>query len=159
MKISMNKFILAGLGAVVLALSFSPQAHARSAVSISFSDDYGGYRHHYSRHHHGYDHYDRHAYRSYKKFKRAMRRVERRAERRAERRFYHSFVAAHTAPIIYQNVITQPAPLLANQASPTYSRDGQTCREYQSDIVIGGRTQPSYGTACLQQDGAWRIVD
>jgi len=34
---------------------------------------------------------------------------------------------------------------------------GQYCREYQQDIVVGGETQKSYGTACRQPDGSWRI--
>ncbi len=36
---------------------------------------------------------------------------------------------------------------------------GQTCREYQSTTMIDGRPQPTYGTACLQPDGTWRIVN
>jgi surface antigen len=34
---------------------------------------------------------------------------------------------------------------------------GQYCREYQNDIVIGGETHKSYGTACRQSDGSWKI--
>lgn len=33
-----------------------------------------------------------------------------------------------------------------------------TCREYVSDVLIGGRRETVYGTACLQPDGQWRIV-
>lgn len=36
---------------------------------------------------------------------------------------------------------------------------GQTCREYQSTVTVGGQVQPSFGTACLQPDGTWRIVN
>jgi hypothetical protein len=46
-----------------------------------------------------------------------------------------------------------PAAAVEEQAG----RD-QTCREYQSTTTIDGRPQASYGTACLQPDGAWRIV-
>jgi hypothetical protein len=53
----------------------------------------------------------------------------------------------------------QPAPVAAQPTSPPYTRNGQTCREYQSTAIIGGRPQPSYGTACLQPDGSWRIVN
>lgn len=35
---------------------------------------------------------------------------------------------------------------------------GQPCREFQSTIVIGGRKEQGYGTACRQPDGTWRIV-
>jgi surface antigen len=36
--------------------------------------------------------------------------------------------------------------------------NGAYCREYQQQIMIGGRPQQSYGTACRQPDGSWRIV-
>ena len=35
---------------------------------------------------------------------------------------------------------------------------GQYCREYTQTITIGGRPQTSYGTACRQPDGQWKIV-
>jgi len=35
---------------------------------------------------------------------------------------------------------------------------GQPCREFQRTIVIGGREEQGYGTACRQPDGSWRIV-
>ena len=34
---------------------------------------------------------------------------------------------------------------------------GQPCREYQTSVVIDGRTQTAYGTACRQPDGTWRV--
>lgn len=36
--------------------------------------------------------------------------------------------------------------------------DGQYCREYTQDVVIGGERQKAYGKACRQQDGTWKIV-
>ncbi|HEY7745356.1 MAG TPA: RT0821/Lpp0805 family surface protein [Desulfuromonadales bacterium] len=35
---------------------------------------------------------------------------------------------------------------------------GQYCREYTQTVVVGGRTQQAYGTACRQPDGSWLIV-
>ncbi|MEN8182867.1 MAG: RT0821/Lpp0805 family surface protein [Myxococcota bacterium] len=35
--------------------------------------------------------------------------------------------------------------------------DGQYCREYTQDIYIGGEKHESYGTACRQADGSWKI--
>ena len=35
--------------------------------------------------------------------------------------------------------------------------DGRYCREYQQDIVVGGKSEKSYGTACRQPDGTWQI--
>ena len=36
---------------------------------------------------------------------------------------------------------------------------GQYCREYQTSVQVGGRTEHAYGTACRQPDGSWRIVN
>jgi surface antigen len=35
---------------------------------------------------------------------------------------------------------------------------GQYCREYTQTINVGGEKHQSYGTACRQADGTWRIV-
>jgi surface antigen len=35
--------------------------------------------------------------------------------------------------------------------------NGQYCREFQQTIVVGGRAQQGYGTACRQPDGTWEI--
>lgn len=52
------------------------------------------------------------------------------------------------------------APIEAYPASDVYRTDsGQYCREYQSTINVGGRFQQGYGTACLGEDGAWRVVN
>jgi len=48
-----------------------------------------------------------------------------------------------------------PAPAAAPYGAAPAT---QTCREYQSTIQVNGQPQPSYGTACLQPDGTWRIV-
>jgi surface antigen len=43
--------------------------------------------------------------------------------------------------------------------SRTYETSpGQYCREYETTIVVGGRAQSGYGTACRQPDGSWRIA-
>lgn len=41
----------------------------------------------------------------------------------------------------------------------SYRTAGRYCREYQAVAVVGGRRQQTYGTACLQPDGQWEIVD
>lgn len=38
------------------------------------------------------------------------------------------------------------------------STTGRQCREFQQSISIGGKTEQAYGTACLQLDGSWEIV-
>jgi surface antigen len=35
--------------------------------------------------------------------------------------------------------------------------NGQYCREYRQDVMIGGEKQQAYGTACRQPDGSWQI--
>ena len=42
----------------------------------------------------------------------------------------------------------------------TYQTDsGQYCREYQQEILVGGEKHESYGTACRQPDGSWKIMN
>jgi len=42
----------------------------------------------------------------------------------------------------------------------TYQRDsGQYCREYRTEVEVGGRIEEAYGTACRQPDGSWEIVN
>jgi hypothetical protein len=43
-------------------------------------------------------------------------------------------------------------------ASPSAS-NGQQCRQYSTTTVIDGTPQEAVGTACLQPDGTWRIVN
>lgn len=35
---------------------------------------------------------------------------------------------------------------------------GRPCREFITTIIIGGKQQQGYGTACRQPDGTWQIV-
>ncbi|MDX1580050.1 MAG: RT0821/Lpp0805 family surface protein [Alphaproteobacteria bacterium] len=42
---------------------------------------------------------------------------------------------------------------------PAFENDaGQPCREFQQTIMVGGREEQGYGTACRQEDGSWKIV-
>lgn len=46
----------------------------------------------------------------------------------------------------------------------TAVRDGQTpdgrqCREFQQRVTIGGKQEEAYGTACMQPDGTWQVVN
>lgn len=84
------------------------------------------------------------------------------------RYYYYPYYApppvVYTTPrVIYAppTVVTYapPASLPAEQTSPTYTDDqGRFCREFQSTAIIDGEEQATYGTACLQPDGAWRVV-
>lgn len=37
--------------------------------------------------------------------------------------------------------------------------DGRYCREYTARSTVGGRLVTTYGTACRQSDGAWKLVN
>lgn len=50
-----------------------------------------------------------------------------------------------------------PPPSYAPAPAPS-AATGQ-CREYTSTLMIAGRPQQVFGTACLQPDGSWRIMD
>lgn len=42
--------------------------------------------------------------------------------------------------------------------SKAYRNDtGQYCREYTQTVVVGGKQQKAYGTACRQPDGQWQV--
>jgi surface antigen len=75
----------------------------------------------------------------------------------ASRAAQQAFENARTGePSVWQN------PDSGNSGSITPTRtyqepSGQYCREYEQDIVIGGERQKSYGTACRQPDGSWKI--
>jgi hypothetical protein len=58
-------------------------------------------------------------------------------------------------PVVYAPPPVTYAPP-APAAAPAISQDN--CREYQAPAVVGGEPGNTYGTACLQPDGSWRIV-
>lgn len=67
---------------------------------------------------------------------------------------------AYNAPI--GQAITWENPDTGNYGSYTPRRDGRTangelCREYQTTVTIGGRTEEAIGTACQSSDGTWHI--
>ncbi len=83
-----------------------------------------------------------------------------------EARYAPYWYASPPRRVVYQTTVVQPvryiseASLLAEPVSPSfYNSQGQLCREYQAMTQIGAHKEMAYGTACLQPDGAWRIVD
>lgn len=103
-----------------------------------------------------------------------------RADRGAYRSSYTTTSYYNSAPPVYYN---QPAPQRVYYVAPSYERRvrtyevvpqptsytvvdnslssqtaGRYCREYNQNVTVGGRTQGSYGTACMQPDGSWEIV-
>jgi surface antigen len=75
------------------------------------------------------------------------------AQQAAQRAFENSRSGESSA---WQN------PDSGNSGSITPTRtyqapSGQYCREYQQDIVVGGKVEKTYGTACRQANGSWQI--
>ena len=63
-------------------------------------------------------------------------------------------------PIAWENPDNSGGPA---RGSATVTRhgataDGRTCREFQQTVIIGGREEQSYGTACRDENGDWKIV-
>ncbi|ADE14317.1 conserved hypothetical protein [Nitrosococcus halophilus Nc 4] len=38
------------------------------------------------------------------------------------------------------------------------TNNGRYCREYTAKSIVGGETVQTYGTACRQPDGSWRLA-
>jgi len=70
---------------------------------------------------------------------------------------HEAFESGHTGQAsVWDN------PDSGNSGSVTPTRtyqlaNGQYCREYTQDIVIGGEKHQTHGTACRQADGSWKI--
>lgn len=73
------------------------------------------------------------------------------------RRHHRPYVVERTVvvqqPVVYEPVVQEIA------YQPQREERGGYCREYQHSVHIGSRVQESYGTACLQPDGSWKVVD
>lgn len=68
---------------------------------------------------------------------------------------------AYDAPV--GQTITWNNPQNGNYGTFTPVRDGTAsngayCREFNQTAMIGGRQQQTYGTACRQPDGSWKIM-
>jgi surface antigen len=58
------------------------------------------------------------------------------------------------------NVWNNPNSGNSGSVTPTKTyqlANGQYCREYSQAIVIGGEQHQTYGTACRQADGTWKV--
>lgn len=82
---------------------------------------------------------------------------------RADQAYLHrATYKASAAPI--GETITWRNPESGNYGAVTPTREGwhsetgAYCREYQQEIIVGGRRQEGYGQACRQPDGSWKII-
>ncbi len=69
---------------------------------------------------------------------------------------------AYAAPIGQQIVWNNPQSGNSGTIEPIRDgRDSSTgayCREYQTSVMVGGKKQSAYGTACQQPDGSWQVI-
>ena len=66
-----------------------------------------------------------------------------------------------TAPVGRSSSWQNPDSGNSGTITPTrtfVSQTGQNCREFQQSIMVGGKMENGYGTACRQSDGSWKIV-
>jgi len=66
---------------------------------------------------------------------------------------------AYQTQAAYQPVQANP---YAGYQGAVYSSGGGSqayCRQYRANIRIDGQRQPTSGTACLQPDGTWKVVN
>ncbi|MDX2141951.1 MAG: RT0821/Lpp0805 family surface protein [Rhodospirillaceae bacterium] len=86
---------------------------------------------------------------------RGLNDVDRMRMRQAEQR-------AYAAPI--GEAIVWNNPSTGNSGTITPTRDGRStagryCREFQTEITVGGKKENAHGVACQQPDGSWKIVE
>ncbi|MCE2964704.1 MAG: glycine zipper 2TM domain-containing protein [Alphaproteobacteria bacterium] len=69
--------------------------------------------------------------------------------------------ALETQPVGQTSAWRNPDSGNAGTITPTrtYQSSGQYCREYTQTVMVGGKKQQAYGTACRQQDGTWQVVN
>ena len=80
--------------------------------------------------------------------------VDRMKMREAEQR-------AYAAPINETIIWNNPNTGHSGRVTPVRDgrrQSGEYCREFQSEINVGGQREKGYGTACQQPDGSWKIV-
>lgn len=81
-------------------------------------------------------------------------------DEQAQREHEAAQIAATTAEIgerIYWD--TDDASGYVEATRQGTSSKGLQCREYQHSITVGGETEEAYGTACLQPDGSWKVLN
>lgn len=78
--------------------------------------------------------------------------------------YYEQNYVAPPAPPPPSVVYVQPQVIEYREREPAHVEGGYVgagstpyCREFTQQIRIGNDVQESYGTACLQPDGSWRI--
>jgi len=60
--------------------------------------------------------------------------------------------------IVWQNA-QQGAQYQVMPVRTAETDNGLYCREYQAKATVGGRVEETYGTACRQPDGSWKLMN
>lgn len=82
---------------------------------------------------------------------------------RADQAYMHQQTVAALESAPTDKVSTWRNPDSGYEASVVPTRtfqqpNGTYCREYTQSVVIDGKKQQAYGTACRQPDGSWQVV-
>ena len=72
---------------------------------------------------------------------------------------YQAYSAPLQEEIVWNNSDSGNYGSITPIRDRTRPGDSAYCREFQSEIVVGGEPQQAYGTACRQPDGSWKIVN
>jgi surface antigen len=84
-------------------------------------------------------------------------RLDEKDKQMATQAAHRAFESNHTGqPATWQN----PDTGASGTVTPTRTyqiENGQYCREYTQDITVGGEKHQTYGTACRQPDGSWKV--
>ncbi|KLN60790.1 hypothetical protein WH96_09955 [Kiloniella spongiae] len=64
-----------------------------------------------------------------------------------------SSISNHSIFLIGIVAITLSMTLMVTKANAKQVQ----CREYQTKVLVGGKKENAYGTACLKPDGSWQI--
>ncbi len=72
---------------------------------------------------------------------------------------YQPVPVYYPAPV-YQQPAAAPAPVYQQPVSAdSVEFDQSYCREYENTAKIDGKIVKTYGTACRQADGTWKLVN
>ena len=79
-------------------------------------------------------------------------------------RAYMNRATERAAVVPVGQTVTWRNPDSGNYGAVTPTREGvhngtgAYCREYQQEVIVGGQREQSYGQACRQPDGSWKII-
>ncbi|HRJ61898.1 MAG TPA: hypothetical protein PKZ97_13080 [Azospirillaceae bacterium] len=122
---------LLALGAVCAAAPVAADTRVNIGVGVGYTwGGYGGYGYGGGYGHRHYNYY-----------------------RRPPNIYYPPPAVVYPSPppdVVY---VVPNAPAEVQRADRTY------CREYTTQTTIAGKRQQTYGTACRQPDGSWRIIN